>query len=456
MGPNLLIVYADQWRAQACGYAGNRDVKTPHLDRFAAEALNCRLAVSGTPVCTPARASLLTGLYPHRHGLFLNDAPLNPGLPSLGKVFAAAGYRTAWVGKWHIDGHGRYAYIPPERRQGFQYFKALECTHDYNHSRYYADDDETLRFWQGYDAFAQTDDLIRWMEDDANRPFCAALSWGPPHNPYQTAPERFRALYDPQALELPPNVPDFIKADARRNLAGYYAHCSALDHAFGRLMTALGRAGLSENTLVLFASDHGDFVGAHGLHDKQGPWDEAIRVPFLLRAPGRLNPGVSDILIDHPDILPTLCALAGLEAPAGIQGRDLSPHLRAGTTPPDDCALLAAYHTFGNWPNQPRCHPEIPALFHAREYRGLRTRQYTYLEDLRGPWLLYDNQADPHQLRNRIDDPGHRAQREALAAQLRRRREALGDEFLPGAEYVRRWNYQVDASGTIPITDWVG
>ena len=159
--PNILFVYGDQWRAQATGYAGNPDVRTPCLDAFAATAMNCRQATSGTPVCTPARASLLTGMYPHQHGLFLNDAPLNPALPSLGKTFAAAGYRTGWVGKWHVNGHGRYGYIPPERRQGFDHFVGLECTHDYHHSRYYAGNSDELRCWDGYDAFAQTEAFDR-------------------------------------------------------------------------------------------------------------------------------------------------------------------------------------------------------------------------------------------------------------------------------------------------------
>jgi arylsulfatase A-like enzyme len=352
-----------------------------------------------------------------------------------------------------VDGHGRYAYIPPERRHGFAYWKALECTHDYNHSRYYAGDDPTLRFWEGYDASAQTNDLISWLRDGGNRPFLAVLSWGPPHNPYETAPAEWRARYRPADVQLPPNVPATEADRARERLAGYYAHCSALDDAMGRLLRSLEEIGVADNTIVLFTSDHGDMVGSHGFYDKQCPWDESIRVPFLLRAPGRLRPGVRDVMMDSPDILPTLCGLAGVAKQPDIQGRDLSAHLQAGTAPRDDAAFLVAYHIYGNWPGFAKhCAP----LYHAREYRGLRTTRYTYVEDLRGPWLLYDNEADPHQLSNLVAASSCRGLREEFAVRLRARMTALGDEFLPGMEYVRRWGYMVDRGGTIPVLNWEG
>ncbi len=130
---------ADQWRAEAFGYAGNPDVKTPHLDQLQREGVHLVNAVSGLPVCCPTRASLLTGQRPLTHGVFLNDVPLDPEAVTIGKVLRAAGYDTGYIGKWHVDGHGRSNFIPRERRQGFEYWKVLECTHDYNHSAYYAD-----------------------------------------------------------------------------------------------------------------------------------------------------------------------------------------------------------------------------------------------------------------------------------------------------------------------------
>jgi len=127
----------------------------------------------------------------------------------------------------------------------------------------------------------------------------------------------------------------------------------------------------------------------------------------------------------------------------------------ADTVPPDDCALLAYYSDFGNWPLIAR-RPGTPPIYGAREYRGVRTRRYTYVEDLTGPWLLYDTEADPYQLTNLVDAPSHAAIRGELAALLRRRLAALEDDFRPGPEYVHEWGYDVDASGTVAITNWEG
>ena len=234
--PNILFVLADQWRAEAFGYAGNRDVRTPNLNRLQHEGIQFLNAFAGMPVCCPTRASLLTGQRPLTHGVFLNDVALNPEAVTIAKVLGAAGYDTAYIGKWHVDGHGRSNFIPRERRQGFDYWKVLECTHDYNHSAYYADGPEKL-YWEGYDAMAQTRDAQQYLRDhaQAQKPFILVLAWGPPHDPYFTAPEKYRALYDPEKLTLRPNVPAEGRANARKTLAGYYAHCTALDDCFGEL-----------------------------------------------------------------------------------------------------------------------------------------------------------------------------------------------------------------------------
>ena len=449
--PNIVYVFADQWPAHVAGFASHPDVLTPNLDRFAAESVNCRRAIANTPVCTPSRASLLTGLLPHRHGLFLNDAPLNPALHTVGEHFAAAGYDTGYIGKWHVDGHGRRAYIPPERRHGFRHWKVLECTHDYNASMYYDGDDPTPRFWEGYDALAQADDAADFVRG-AEGPFLLMLSWGPPHNPYDTAPERFRELYDAATLELRSNVPEEHAAATREVLAGFYAHCTALDEAFGRVLSALDEAGLAEDTIVVFTADHGDHLGAHYLAEKQSPLDEALRVPLLVRWPDELRPHANDTVIGVVDHFQTICGLAGLVQPPAAQGRDLSAHLREGTKPEENVALCASYHAFGTWPMQSQRKP-VPELFRARDYRGVRTERYTYCEDLDGPWLLFDNEADPYQLDNLVGRAGRAALEAELAAMLHALLERYGDDFRPGIDYVRRWGYEVDDSGTIPIVD---
>ncbi|MHC4887664.1 MAG: sulfatase-like hydrolase/transferase, partial [Planctomycetota bacterium] len=234
--PNIVFVFGDQWRAQALGYAGNSVVQTPHLDALAGESINFHQAVSGCPVCTPYRASLISGQYPLTHGCFLNDVCLSNEATSIAQAFTASGYDTAYIGKWHIDGHGRSSYIPPERRQGFDYWKVLECTHDYNDSHYYANDSDEKLTWEGYDAIAQTDDAIRYMENhNGETPFLLMLSWGGPHAPYKTAPEEYRKRYHPEDIVLRDNVPPEKEEQARNELAGYYAHCTVLDDCMARL-----------------------------------------------------------------------------------------------------------------------------------------------------------------------------------------------------------------------------
>src|SRR5687768_5043799 len=162
--PNVVFILADQWRAQATGYAGDPNVKTPNLDRLESQSINFANAVSTLPVCSPCRASLLTGQRAITHGIFLNDAHLADDATTLPKVLKSAGYDTGMIGKWHLNGRGRSAFIPRENRQGFEYWKVLECTHDYNESFYYADGPQKLQ-WDGYDAIAQTADAQRYISD---------------------------------------------------------------------------------------------------------------------------------------------------------------------------------------------------------------------------------------------------------------------------------------------------
>lgn len=442
--PNIVFVFADQWRADATGYAGDPNVRTPHLDRLASQALNFTHAVSGCPVCSPYRATLLTGRRPLSHGVFVNDVQLPDEELTIAEILGGAGYATAYIGKWHLDGHGRSNYIPPERRQGFEYFKALECTHNYQHSAYYAGDDPTRRLWDGYDAIAQTQDAIAYLRQAATRdkPFLLVLSWGPPHNPYETAPESFRALYQPAAIQLRPNVPASHAEQARVELAGYYAHCSALDACVGQLWEALRELGIEQDTLFVFTSDHGDLLHSQGQIRKQQPWDEVIRVPLLVRYPRLLGEhGKSlDALINAEDLLPTLLGLARVAVPACVEGLDFSRYMQGAADPSDGAALLLCAWPFGEWTRARG----------GREYRGLRTRQYTYVRSLDGPWLLFDNLADPYQLTNLVNQPAAHQVRAELDALLERKLADRGDRFLPGGQYIEQWGYTVDATGTVP------
>ena len=439
--PNVVFIFGDQWRAQATGYAGDPNAHTPCLDRFASESVNFTNAISGCPVCSPYRASLITGQYWLTHGVFMNDVHLPDEAPSVGKAFAASGYATGYIGKWHLEGRGRSSRIPESARRGFEFWRVQECTHDYNHSQYFGEGPEA-RTWEGYDAEAQTREAVKYIEDHKDAPFALFLSWGPPHDPYLTAPERFRAQNPADKIQLRANVPAAKADDARRDQAGYYAHIQALDEYFGRIAECLERSGLAEDTLVVFTSDHGDMLYSHGMMKKQKPYDESIRVPFLLRYPRLLGRKgrTSDALINAPDIMPTLLGLCGVPAPGGVEGRDYSPVLRGEETLSDDCALLACVTPFGEWTRARG----------GKEYRGIRTARHTYVRDLNGPWLLYDNGRDPYQTTNLADAPECAELRGKLDARLTELLRARKDEFLPGDEYVRRFGYPVDKTGTVP------
>jgi arylsulfatase A-like enzyme len=448
--PNVLFIIADEWRAQATGYNGDPNVRAPVLDRLERESVNFQNAVSGNPVCCPYRASLMTGQYPLRNGVYINDVELKPNGPTLGESFAQAGYRTGFIGKWHLYGSpdGKYgrrlAFIPRDKRFGFDYWKACECTHDYNHSLYYEGDDETPKYWPGYDAIAQTADACAFMEKQAKArdPFFLTLSLGPPHFPYATAPERYQAMYRDREIQFRPNVPEDRRKEAAGILRGYYAHMAAVDDCLATLLATLDRAGIAGDTVVVFTSDHGDMMLSQGLTTKLYPWDESIRVPFLLRYPakyGRRGRRLQTPL-NSPDIMPTLLGACGLPVPKSVQGADFSGLMAGQAERPDASALI----------NLPV--PITEARRHGfAEYRGLRTTRYTYARSIHGPWLLYDNQADPYQMRNLCGAAGSKDLQARLDGALHARLRELKDDFLPAAEYVRRGGFGHYREVTMPV-----
>jgi arylsulfatase A-like enzyme len=435
--PNVLFVIADQWRAQAFGYAGDPNVHTPAIDAFAGQSVNCGQAIAGYSLCCPARASLVTGQYPLTHGVLINDVPLQPKGITLGEAFRNSGYATGYIGKWHLRGSPGYGYerretyIPPESRFGFEYWKVAECSHDYGHSFYYEGNDDTRKYWDGYDAMAQTRDACRYIKEHARSaaPYFLVLSWGPPHDPYDTAPERYRSLYRARELLLRPNVPQSCAEEAEEELRGYYAHTAALDACFAELLRALQATGSADDTIVVFTSDHGDMLHSQGLRFKSVPWEESLRIPLLIRYPrffgpiGHRFPG----LISTPDIMPTLLALARIPVPAGIQGS-------AYWSPPE--------------PERPRSSPSsalltMPVSLMTRsygfaEYRGVRTERYTYVRANTGPWLLYDRATDPYEMHNLCGRTEAEEIQAHLESELVEWLARTDDEFLPGTTYVDR------------------
>ena len=436
--PNIVFLFCDEWRAQATGYAGDPNCHTPNLDRFAREAIDFPNAASGCSVCCPYRGSLLTGQYPLTNGVFINDVELSPDAYSIARSFNDNGFQTGYIGKWHVYGSPdgnlgrREKFVPREYQLGFEYWKGFECTHDYNESYYYFNDDPTPRLWDDYDAFSQCRDGAAYINTHAGdeKPFMLMISLGPPHFPLETAPEAYRKMYDNREITLRPNVPQEFREKAQEELRGYYSHIAALDDAFAIVRDAIADAGIEDNTIFIFTSDHGDMRQSQGLDTKLFPWEESVLVPFLLRWPQLKDSANSkcSVPIDAPDIMPTLLGLCGLPIPDSVEGRDWSPIILGNELPTGEEA------TFLNMS------AEFTELRRngMKAYRGLRTDRYTYVRNLDGPWLLYDNKNDPYQMKNLVNTPENADLQEHLQSQLVARLDGIGDEFLPGEVYLER------------------
>ena len=246
-------------------------------------------------------------------------------------------------------------------------------------------------------------------------------------------------MYDPAKLILHPNVAPDKEAIAREELAGYYAHCTALDDLAGELLATIEEVGIADDTLFVFWSDHGDMLHSQGQQRKQRPWEESIHVPLLMQYPAKFggNGRSIDTPINTPDLLPTLLGLSGIPSPETAVGTNYAPHLLGDADPPADSALLACYHPFGEYERRNG----------GREYRGLRTKSHTYARTLDGPWLLYDNVADPYQQTNLINRPEVAQLQAELDQALDAKLVEIGDEFLHGDEYLAAWGHTTDENG---------
>ena len=446
--PNIVYILTDQWRGSAVGYDGNPDVKTPNLDAFAKQSINFKNTVSVTPVCTPHRAALFTGRFPTSTGMFVNDIYLSSEELCMAEIYKSVGYQTAYWGKWHLDGHGRSTFIPRERRQGFDEWKGLECSHNYTKMPYYDNEDRTLKHWGEYSPFAIAKDANKYLKKHAKdeKPFLAVVSIATPHYPHTSAPKKYKKMYPPADLTLNPNVSKEWEERARKELQGYYAHATATDEAIGSILKTIKELNLLENTIVVFSSDHGEMMGAHGVKPfvKQLAWDESVRVPFLISYPtiGEYKGTVVNAPITTPDILPSLLALSGIEIPKTIEGENMAELIKNPDSNADRAALVMNVAPFGaNYKDQP--------------YRGIRTKQYTYAVTPNGPSMFYDNINDPFQQNNLLGKPEYAKVQKDLDTKLQQQLQKIGDEVRPREYYMKKWGYKFDTSRrAINWWDW--
>jgi len=402
--PNILLILPDQMRASAMGCDGNMQVKTPNVDRLAAEGILFKRTYANVPVCCPASAILLTGTYPHVNGMMANDLRLREEQVTIAEILGVAGDQTGFVGKWHLDGGLREpGFVPPRpRRQGFDFWAACECHHKHFQPTYFRDTPEVITI-DKFEPEASCDFAVEFLfKQPKDQPFFLTAQMGPPHDPYgapeeymrQYIPERIVPLdnWQPNSETRTPPVKDkkltgkTFKPDVEpgglEEIAAYYAAITALDDQVGRLLKTLVEQVFDENTIVHFTSDYGDMLGSHGMRRKRKPHDESARVPGIIRWPAKIAKSqVVNTLFSHVDIAPTRLALSGQSIPKTMRGTDLSRVAIGKETNGPDTVLLQIFVPFK--PDQI-----------SKPWRGIVTEKHTYARYEDEPWVLFDRAQD--------------------------------------------------------------
>jgi arylsulfatase A-like enzyme len=436
MPDNILFLMTDQHSVSTIGAYGNQVVQTPALDRLAATGTRFADAFTPTAICTPARASLLTGAAPFRHKLLANYErnvgyleDLADGQFTFASALGQAGWQLGLAGKWH-GGVQRTA-----ASYGFQGPTLNGWHNPVDHPDYLAYLER-----RGLPRYEITDKIRGVMPNGSDgRPFFLAAHFFGPHLPY-IVPDEFFDMYEPGQIQLPPSVAetfehkppvqrnysahwayDTLDEDTSRKLiAVYWGYVTLIDRELGRILDAAERLGLTDSTAdrtaVMMTADHGEFTGAHRLHDK-GPamYDEIYRIPALVRVPGAPAGQVRDEFVTLMDFTATILDLAGLPTDGAVDGRSLLPLVRAEPPP------------------QPPWRQTMLAEFHGHHFpypqRMLRTRTHKLVVNPESCNELYDLVLDPDELVNRIADPDYAGVRRELLAELYRQLRDRGDNF---------------------------
>lgn len=422
--PNMIFVLTDDHRWDALSAMGHPFLQTPHLDRLANEGILFENAFVTTSLCSPSRASFLTGQYAHTHGVVTNHTPWDNRNVTFLERLNAAGYETAFIGKWHMPGDGlpalrgvdRFVSFTREGGQGVYYDCPLII-----------DGVETARPGR-YITEDLTDLALDFITRERRKPFCLYLSHKAVHFGFRPPPH-LKGRYRDVDLKLPPESDPWIPYTNGHPFVGaifpldflYRNYCEtvvSVDEQVGRLLAALDAMGIAENTIVIYAGDNGHFWGEHGLYDKRLAYEESIRIPFIVRYPGLIrDPGRrARQMVLNIDLAPTLLELAGIVPPAAMQGRSLVPILEDAATPGRTAWLYEHFPVF------PIPIPGITAI---------RTANYKYVEyqeDLR-PRELFDLTKDPREQTNLIQTPAGMTQADILKRELERLKQETGFRF---------------------------
>ncbi len=438
--PNVLYIMADDHAAHAISACGSKINKTPNIDRLAREGMRFANCFVTNSICTPSRAAILTGKYAHINGVPVFNR-FDGSQPTLARYLQAAGYHTGMIGKWHLGSDPT----------GFSYWNILPGQGAYHDPVFI--DMGTRKKHRGYCTDLITDFALAFLQKrPKDKPFFLCCHHKAPHRPWQpdekhrkkwqnvTVPEpaTFNDDYATRSdaareatmridrhltpTDLKQKPPADLSGQAlkkwkyQRYMRDYLACVESVDDNVGRLLDYLAKEGLAENTIVIYTSDQGFFLGDHNWYDKRFMYEESLRMPFLLRWPGKVKAGtVSDGMVLNVDFAPTLLDACGLKVPADMQGRSFLPLLR-GEKPKD--WRTSMYYRYYHYPQHHRVQPHY----------GVRTERYKLIYFNRlDQWELYDLKNDPHELKNVYGEPAHASTVKALKAELYRLKKELKD-----------------------------
>ena len=458
---NIIFIIADDHSPAAISSYGDSFIETPNLDRLAAEGARFNRSFCTNSICTPARATVLTGKYSHQTGIrTLSDTIDHNRERTLGIMLQENGYQTAALGKWHL-GHG--GSCDPV---GFDHWSVLPGQGKYIDPDFYESSGGKITR-KGYVTNILTDMAIEWLDNrDTGKPFFLYLGNKAPHDPFTAdskhsdlfrdkeipEPETLRDNYQNRSLaaanctekivnmHLKNHVPDFpppelngdelLKWNYQSFIKGYLRCVASVDDNVGRILSYLDEQGLSENTLVIYTSDHGFFLGDHGFYDKRFMYEESIRIPLLMRGPGVPVAGlVDEHMVVNADFAPTVLDLAEIEIPGYMPGRSLRPILQNQEVSDWPTSMYYRYWMHG-------AHFNVPAHYGVRTethkliyYYGEPLDASGAVGDSTSPeWELFDLKKDPHELVNIYADPAYASIREDLENELYRLRTELGDK----------------------------
>ena len=416
---NILFMFADQMHAFAMGCMGNDEIKTPNLDRLAGEGILFQNCYSNAPVCTPFRATLVSGQYGSQTDTLSNCAYIPEGTRTLAASLNDGGYRTSWVGKWHLGDKGNIA-ILPELRADFTDFIGYQCYNDFLHSVKFYDEDGVEHVYDTHRTEVTTDIAIERLQKIKDEPFAMFVSYQNPHYPEQPA-WRFEQMYSDTNLTRRPNASDVepytgtqsppspkprendpiyqkYGGDLDTYLKQYYAMVTQLDDNVGRMLDTLDELGIADNTVIFFTSDHGDMQGSQGLVNKGLPYEESSHIPLVMRVPNGVSGAVIDDLVSGVDFFATCLDYAGCPEEPSCEG-----------------------NSFAALTQDPNAEPmNRPIFSEMKPWCMVRQGSHKLVAE-KNPFELthlYDIDNDPYELNNLINDADLKDIQENLRSQL--------------------------------------